>query len=59
MKAAVLGHLGRIDEGKVVLAEYLEVRTAVKTLKDYENFAPTIIKGILLEGLEILGLPKG
>ena len=59
MKAAVLGHLGRIDEGKVVLAEYLEVRTAVKTLKDYENFAPTIIKSILLEGLEILGLPNG
>lgn len=58
MKAAVLGHLGRIDEGKALLAEYLEVRTAVKTLKDYENFAPTIIKDILLEGLEILGLPK-
>ena len=57
-KAAVLGHLGRIDEGKAVLAEYLEVRTAVKTVKDYEKFAPTIIKEILMEGLEILGLPK-
>ena len=57
-KAAVLAHLGRIDEGKAVLAEYLEVRTAVKTVKDYEKFAPTIIKEILMEGLEILGLPK-
>ena len=57
-KAAVLAHLGRIDEGKALLAEYLEVRTAVKTVKDYEKFAPTIIKGILMEGLEILGLPK-
>ncbi|MDG2474580.1 MAG: adenylate/guanylate cyclase domain-containing protein [Paracoccaceae bacterium] len=58
MKAAVLAHLGRIDEGKAVLAEYLEVRTAVKSLKDYEKFAPTIIKEILMDGLEILGLPK-
>ena len=57
-KAAVLAHLGKIDEGKALLDEYLKLRPAVKSLKDYEKLAPNIIKEILMDGLEILGLPK-
>ena len=31
----------------------------VKSLNDYEKVAPTIIKDIIMEGLEIAGMPKG
>ena len=57
-KASILGNLGRIDEAKLTLHKYLELRPEIKTLKDYESVAPTIIKDILMEGLEKAGLPK-
>ncbi len=57
-KASILGNLGRLDEAKSTLDKYLELRPEIKSLKDYEGVAPTIIKDILMEGLEKAGLPK-
>ena len=56
-KASMLGHLERLDEAKEVLKKYNELRPEIKTLKDYEKVAPTVIKEILLEGLKKAGLP--
>ena len=50
---------GNIDVSKEYLKKYQELRPNVKTLKDYEKVAPTIIKDIIMEGLEIAGMPKG
>ena len=50
---------GNIDDSKEYLKKYQELRPNVKTLKDYEKVAPTIIKDIIMEGLEIAGMPKG
>ena len=44
---------------KKYLMQYQELRPKVKTLKDYEKVAPTIIKDIILEGMELAGMPKG
>ncbi len=49
---------GDIENSKKYLKKYQELRPKVKTLKDYEKVAPTIIKEILLEGLEKAGMPK-
>ena len=49
---------GNIDISKEYLNKYQELRPKVKTLKDYEKVAPTIIKDIILEGLELAGMPK-
>ena len=49
---------GNIDIAKGHLAKYQELRPKVKTLKDYEKVAPTIVKEIILEGLEKAGMPK-
>jgi len=56
-KASMLGHLERLDEAKEVLEKYIELRSEIKTLTDYEKVAPTVIKEILLEGLKKAGLP--
>ena len=55
-KAASLAHLDRIEEGKSALKIYLNNRTEIKTLSDYEKVAPDSIKDILLDGLKKLGL---
>ena len=49
---------GNIEVSKEFLKKYQELRPAVKTLKDYERVAPTIIKDIIMEGLEKAGMPK-
>ena len=49
---------GDIEISKKYLKKYQELRPKVKTLKDYEKVAPTIIKEIILEGLEKAGMPK-
>ncbi len=49
---------GNIEVSKEFLKKYQELRPAVKTLKDYEKVAPTIIKDIIMEGLEKAGMPK-
>ena len=49
---------GNIDIAKGHLAKYQELRPKVKTLKDYEKVAPTIVKEIIMEGLEKAGMPK-
>ena len=49
---------GNIDIAKGHLAKYQELRPKVKTLKDYEKVAPTIVKEIILDGLEKAGMPK-
>jgi len=49
---------GNIDIAKGHLEKYQELRPKVKTLKDYEKVAPTIVKEIILEGLEKAGMPK-
>ena len=41
------------------LSKYQELRPNVKTLKDYEKVAPTIVKDIIMDGLEKAGMPKG
>ena len=51
-KASMLGHLNKLEEAQEVLKKYLELRPEIKTLKDYEKVAPTVIKEILLEGLK-------
>ena len=56
--ASIKALQGKIDEAKVALAKYCELRPKIKNLSDYEKVAPTIIKDILLEGLEKAGLPK-
>ena len=50
---------GNIDIAKGHLAKYQELRPKVKTLQDYEKVAPTIVKEIILDGLEKAGMPKG
>ena len=50
---------GNIDIAKGHLAKYQELRPKVKTLKDYEKVAPTIVKEIIMDGLEKAGMPKG
>ena len=57
-KASILAHLGKIDEAKLCLEKYMRLRPEIKTLNDYERVAPTIIKDILLEGLEKAGMLK-
>jgi len=49
---------GNIDIAKGHLAKYQELRPKVKTLKDYEKVAPTIVKEIIMDGLEKAGMPK-
>ena len=49
---------GNIDIAKGHLAKYQELRPKVKTLEDYEKVAPTIVKEIILDGLEKAGMPK-
>ena len=57
-KASILAHLGKINEAKLCLEKYMSLRPEIKNLNDYERVAPTIIKDILLEGLEKAGMPK-
>ena len=57
-KAAVLGQMNKIDLAKEVLNKFLEERSEIKTIKDYEKVAPTIIKDVLIEGLKLAGLPE-
>ena len=49
---------GNIDIAKGHLTKYQELRPKVKTLKDYEKVAPTIVKEIIMDGLEKAGMPK-
>ena len=49
---------GNIEIAKGHLAKYQELRPKVKTLKDYEKVAPTIVKEIIMDGLEKAGMPK-
>ena len=49
---------GNIDIAKGHLAKYQELRPNVKSLKDYEKVAPTIVKEIIMDGLEKAGMPK-
>ena len=49
---------GNIDIAKDHLAKYQKLRPKVKTLEDYEKVAPTIVKEIILDGLEKAGMPK-
>ena len=49
---------GNIDIAKGHLAKYQDLRPKVKTLKDYEKVAPTIVKEIIMDGLEKAGMPK-
>ena len=49
---------GNIDIAKGHLEKYQELRPKVKTLKDYEKVAPTIVKEIIMDGLEKAGMPK-
>ena len=49
---------GNVDIAKGHLAKYQELRPKVKTLKDYEKVAPTIVKEIIMDGLEKAGMPK-
>ena len=57
-KASMLGNLNKLEQAQEVLKKYLELRPEIKTLKDYEKVAPTVIKEILLEGLKKAGLPE-
>ena len=50
---------GNLDKAKEYLSKYKELRPNVKSLKDYEKVAPTIVKEIVMEGLEKAGMPKG
>ena len=50
---------GNIELSKKYLSKYQELRPNVKTLKDYEKVAPTIVKDIIMDGLEKAGMPKG
>ena len=55
-KAAILGSMGKIADGKEYLAKYREERPEIKSLSDYEKVAPLIIKDVLLQGLKAVGL---
>ena len=57
--ASITALKGDIENAKKYLVQYQELRPKVKTLKDYEKVAPTIIKDIILEGMELAGMPKG
>ena len=57
--ASITALQGDIENAKKHLKRYQELRPKVKTLKDYEKVAPTIIKDIILEGMELAGMPKG
>ena len=50
---------GNMELSKKYLSKYQELRPNVKTLKDYEKVAPTIVKDIIMDGLEKAGMPKG
>ena len=56
--ASITALKGDIENAKKHLKKYQELRPKVKTLIDYEKVAPTIIKEIILEGLEKAGMPK-
>ena len=49
---------GDNEEAKEYLLKYQKERPEIKTTGDYEKVAPTIIKDILLEGLNKAGLPN-
>ena len=55
-KAAILGSMGKIADGKEYLAKYKEERPEIQSLSDYEKVAPLIIKDVLLQGLKAVGL---
>ena len=57
-KAAVLGKMNKIDLAKEALDKFLQERSEIKTISDYEKVAPTIIKDVLIEGLKLAGLPE-
>ena len=57
-KAAVLGQMNKIDLAKEALDKFLQERSEIKTISDYEKVAPTIIKDVLIEGLKLAGLPE-
>ena len=50
---------GNMELSQKYLSKYQELRPNVKTLKDYEKVAPTIVKDIIMDGLEKAGMPKG
>jgi len=52
-RASVLGYLGRKEEAKAALDDYLELRPNLKTKKDYKKiFIPnSSLADILIEGL--------
>ena len=50
---------GNMELSKKYLSKYQELRPNVKTLKDYEKVAPTIVKDIIMDGLEKAGMPEG
>jgi adenylate cyclase len=56
-KAAMLGHLDRLEEAQDCLIKYQEIRPFIKTLADYEKVAPTALKEVLLEGMAKAGMP--
>ncbi len=54
--AAVHAQNGDIDLARIHLQNFLEERTEIRSLKDYEKVVPTICKDYVMEGLEKAGL---
>ena len=52
-KAAILGHLDRLDEAKIELNNYLEARPNLKTKDDFRKlfFRNSPLTDIIIEGL--------
>ena len=51
-RAAINVHLNSKDAAKAYLKTFKAARPELKTLQDYEEVAPTIIKDYLLAGLK-------
>ena len=55
--AAVEAHRGNMEDAEKSLAVFLEKRTKIKTLRDYEKVVPTLAKDYVMSGLEKAGMP--
>ncbi len=55
-KAAILGHLGILDEAEVILEKYLEARPNLKTKEDFRKiFLRGPLADIMIDGLCMAG----
>ena len=55
-KAAIMGHMGKIQDAKEMLKVFMKERPEINKIEDYEKVAPTMIKDILIDGLKKAGL---